>query len=319
MTNRQNNKLEMLMSVNNFFTENNAVFIPFPHFPPLINALKDVVDNIFEQSGLSTENITGYTEQKNMYRSKLEMSCGKVGKALLAYFTNTGLTSPLEADDYLPSAVSSAADSDLYVAARQLHLHADPVKTLLAPYNCSAADVDALSAAAETFLPEIKVARNKRRERSRTVKKLAQLFRDADALLQNADNYLAVYQFTNQKLYTAYKLSRKIIDRASGHTVHKKQGRVLPGFVAYAAFAPGIVNEKTPLTLSNKSKAGDLHFYFSSRTSVRPAPGAPTLTVKNGKTLKATPAELGYNAQNTILNIWNPNVRHAQWKVEAGK
>jgi hypothetical protein len=226
MTNRQSNKLDMLMSVNAFFKEHNTFFSTKPHLVSVINALKDNVDHIFTEAGIVSEDITGSTEQKKDYRTTVETLSGKVSYAVLAYYTNTGQVPPLEEDDFLQSSLSSAADSELYVAAQQLFAAADPVKALLPPYNSGPADVAALNTAAATFLPYIKIARNKRRERSRSVKQLSELFRTADALIERADGYMGVFRFSDNGLFTEYKLSRQIIDRASGHTVHKKQGKV---------------------------------------------------------------------------------------------
>ena len=319
MNNRQGNKLTMLMSVNAFFKEHNTFFSTKPHFVTVINELKDTVDNIFKEAGLVSQDITGSTEDKNAKRLKLEALSGKVSKAVLSYYINTGQVPPLQEDDYLQSSLQNAADSELYVAARQLFIVADPVKALLAPYSSGPADVAALNTAAELFLPEIKIARNVRRERSRSVKKLSELFRTADALLDRADGYMGVFRFSDFDLFTEYKLARQIIDRASGHTVHKKQGKVLPGFVAHAPFAPGILKAASKLNLSNMGKTGELVFYFSSRANARPQTNTKLNTVKNNKTLKTTAAEAGYTVRTPFLNIENPNARQGQWKAEVVK
>lgn len=319
MNNRQSNKLDMLISVNAFFKEHNTFFSTKPHLVTVITALNNTANSIFSEAGIVSEDITGYTEQKKQYRTTVETLSGKVSQAVLAYYINTAQLPPLEEDDYLQSSLSSAADSELYVAARQLFAAADPVKALLAPYNSGPADVAALNTAAETFLPYIKIARNKRRERSRSVKQLSELFRTADALLKRADGYMAVFRFSDNGLFTEYKLSRQIIDRASGHTLHKKQGKVLPGFVNNAPFAPGILKPSTKLNLSNAGKTGELVFYFSSRANARPQAGSKLNIVKNNKTLKTTATEAGYTVHTPFLNILNPNVRHGQWKAEVVK
>ncbi|MGE0638163.1 MAG: hypothetical protein AB7G44_07310 [Bacteroidia bacterium] len=319
MNTRQNNKLSMLMGVNAFFKEHNTFFSTKPHFVTVITALKNTVDAIFAEAGIVSEDRTGYTEDKKDKRTKVETLSGKVSQAVMAYYTNTGDVSPLEEDDFLQSSLTGCADSNLYVSARQLFAAADPVKAFLAPYNSGPADVAALNTAAEAFLPTIKGSRNKRRERSRSVKKLAELFRAADTQLERADGYMGVFRFSDNSLFTEYKLSRQIIDRASGHTVHKKQGKILAGFVDHAPFAPGILKPATKLALSNSGKAGELVFYFSSRANVRPKTDTKLNTVKNNKTLKTTAAEAGYTVHTPYLNILNPNARPTQWKAEVVK
>lgn len=315
MNSKQENRFGMLTGVHSYYVKHSAFFNPIAHYPPLITGLKNILDSIIKQAGISTEDITGYTETKSASRKKLEKISGKVANALMPYCIYANLEPVIEPGDYLPSALSTATDSDLYVLARQLFNHAEPVKNLLPPYGSGHVDVALLNTTAENFLPQIKVARNKRRERSRSVKKLADIFLQADELLVKFDNNMAVYQYIQLDLWTAYKLSRKITDNASGHTVHKKRGQVLPGFVAGIPFSREVLKATSKLVLSNTGKTGELVFYFSSQAGVRPLSETKLNKVQHNKTLKTTATEAGYTVQTPFLNVLNPNVRHGQWKA----
>jgi hypothetical protein len=309
----------MLMSTAHFFKKEEAVFNPLLHFAPIITGLNSTIDEIVQEAGKVSQDITGATLDKSDRREKLEPLTHKVAAALISLCNFTGIEQLIEADDYLPSSLDGSRDSDVYVLARQLYIKANPVKDQLLPYNCTPADVDMLNTTAENFLPWIQVARNVQRERSRSVKKLAAFFKQADELLERADSHMAVYQYTNNDLFFLYKGARKIIDNASGHTVHKKSGRVLPGFVDTAPFAEGIVKPESKMIFTNSGKGGELFFYFSSKAGQRPA--ATTLLTKlaNGKSVKTIASAAGYTVHTPVLNILNPNVRHGQWKAEVGK
>jgi len=319
MTSRQENKLGMFIGVQAFYEENDALFNPLPHFNTLITDFKNTINSIIKEAGIAGEDNTGYAIEKNEARQELEKITVKVANALETYCLSMGQTALIEADDYLPSALSNATDSDVYVLACQLSLKAVPVKNLLLPYDCTAADVEQIATASEKFLPQISVARNIRKERKRSVKKLAGYYKHADELLEKSDIYMAVYRFTRNPLWLTYKGMRKITDNASGHTVHKKKGQALPGFVAHAPFADEVLKKATKLLLSNMGKTGELIFYFSNKPNIRPQQDTKLNKVQNNKTLKTTLSDAGYSVHTPFLNIFNPNVRHGQWKAEVGK
>ena len=62
----------MLLKVQGFFQKHNSTFSPFPQFPPLINEIKDLVDTISKEAGVVISDFSGYTEQKNDDRTKME-------------------------------------------------------------------------------------------------------------------------------------------------------------------------------------------------------------------------------------------------------
>jgi hypothetical protein len=319
MNSKQENAFGMFSMVLLFFKDYETFFNPLAHFQPLITGLNDLSNLIIETDSKATADNTGYTKKKNKKRDKLEVITHKVAAALMGWTSFSGTVPLIEADDYLPSSLGSSRDSDIYVLARQLYTKANPVKTLLLPYNCTAADVDQLNTNAEDFLPEIQIARNAERESARARKKVAELFKQTMELLHKADDNMAVYQYTQHKMWTEYRLARKLVNNASGHSVHKKSGRILPGFVATAAFAEGIVTSESKMILTNSGKGGDLFFYFSSKAGERPQAGTVLTKVANGKSVKSIASAAGYSVHRPVLNILNPNVRHGAWKAEVGK
>lgn len=315
MNRKLENKLGMFHKVLHFFKANESTFNPIAHFGPPIAELKGIADDIVKEEIKNIRDYTGATEQKNEVREKVEKLCAKVGSAVLAYGANNSQPDILDATDYMTGNLARVGDSELYVLAVQLYRKADPIKGFLAPYGSGTTDVAQLNTQSSAFVDQIHVPRGYRKVRTRAVQQIAALFKQADEVLQKLDAYMAVYQFVGLTLFAEYKLARAIDNRPSGHTVHKKRGKVLPGFVAHAAFREGILKPTVKITFYNTGKKGDLAFYFSARAAERPTETTKVTIVSPGKEVSIKVSEAGYTPHLTQLNIHNPNVLHGQWKA----
>lgn len=316
MTITQRRKLGMLLKVHGFYVSNGSVFNPIPHFPPLITELDDLIKAISHEAGISEQDLSGATIAKTETRTGLEAICLKVGMAVRLFGVNNSEPYIIEEDDYFSGNLETVRDSELLVLALQLHGKAQPVEGSLAPYSCSPADVLKLKDLAQSFLEQIKVSRNNRRSRTRSVKKVKGLFTGADVLLEKSDDFLVVYRYINNNLWLQYRTARHIDKLGGGKNVHKKQGQVLPAGVAYAPFSKEVLKGPSKMIFTNENKEGDLLFYFSARPNELPLPETKLTKAAAGKSIKITAQEAGYTVHNTHLNIRNPNVKRGSWKAE---
>ncbi len=316
MNSNQANKWYMLLKVQSFFKTFNSTFSAFPQFPPLITQIGNLIESIPKESVDVSADLSGFTQQKEDDRLALEKVCGKVGSALLAYGIANGTPYIIESEDYLPSSLTLSSDSELYVLAVQLFGVAQPVEAALVTFGSGPADVAELNTGAGKFLPQIKVGRNQRKVKSRAAQKVKELFAEADEALAKLDTYMKVYQYNDANMYDQYNTARKIDKRAGGHNVHKKHGKVLPGFVAHAPFAAEVLKATSKLILSNRKRGGDIIFYFSQRANEKPVAQTKLTTVSFSKPLKITANDAGYTVHTPHLNILNPNVTHGLWKAE---
>ena len=125
----------------------------------------------------------------------------------------------------------------------------------MAPYGSGTTDVAQLNTQSSAFVDQIHVPRGYRKARTRAVQQIAALFKQADEVLQKLDAYMAVYQYNHYTLFSQYKTARAIDNRPAGHTVHKKRGKVLPGFVAHAAFREGVMSTLERVRASHVGKS----------------------------------------------------------------
>lgn len=316
MTNDQTDKLKMLWDTAFFFEKEAAVFNPLPQFPPLINELKLQTREIENQEMISTGNMTGYTEAKNQTRQTLVNLLKKVSDSLLSYGQNNSAPYIIEREDYLAGRLSDASDSEVYVLAVQLFRKADPVKASLPPYGSNPADVVLLQTTADSFVDQIRVPFANRKARSRAVAQVKKLFAQCDEVLQTLDIHMAVYEYININLYLRYRSARNIDNLSGGHTVHKKRGRVLPGFVAYAPFTAAALKGVKKFIFYNEGKKGDLQFYFSAHPRERAQAGTTLTTLNGDSRIEIAVAQSGYSAATPYLNIHNPNAFAGKWKAE---
>lgn len=319
MDNKQSIKWSMLVSVKTFYQQNSTIFNPLPQFPPIINEISDLIQAMTEQSAITIADFSGFTEQKNDVRLALEEICVKVSSGLVGYWVVNPQPDTIETDDYLPSYLQLSSDSELYVLAVLLYRVAQPVQGSLLPYGVTAAEVGDLNTVAEKFLLQIKRPRNQQRIKSRAIKKLKELFGQADAVLEKSDIYLKPFQFSNTNLWSRYQSARALVNRPATHTVHTKRGKVLPGFVAHAPFAPEVLTEKVNLILTNTAKGTDIQFYFAANALEKPTAQTILTSVSFRKPVTIASVQAGYTTRTPHLNILNPGASIRRWKAEVVK
>ncbi len=221
MNDKLENRFSMFLKVKTFIEHHNATLAVNPAIITLGNDFKILLDSITTHEGLATTRIKGYTEQKRLGRQALIASVRKVSAALFAYWLNTAAVSELKPGDYSERSLSRGTDGNLHLRATRLHLLADPVKALLGPYNCAAADVDGLLLKTQQFASDVELPKQMRKQRSDARKKLNALFRQATAMLADLDIYMAVYESVNANLFSKYTTARAI-DNMRGKPKKKK-------------------------------------------------------------------------------------------------
>jgi hypothetical protein len=321
MTDQQEEKYGMYLSVAKFFETNWSLFGALPQFPPQTLKLKNLIVKISKEDGIATANMKGDTVVKQTTRDTLVEISKTVSKALLSYGRNNGSPYIIEEDDYLPSALSKATDSELYVLAVLLWRKADPVKASLAIFGSSPADVALLSTTADSFVEQIRVPATNAKARSRAIGNRKQYFADTEVVMQTLDDLMAVYAYTDANLFGRYRSARKPQHLAGGKRVHKKKGRVLPGSVANAPFKEKALKGVKHFIFYNEGKQKDakLAFYFAAEANQPPQQDSKLIAVKSGEKTTMAVADTGYSAATPHLNIYNPNAQMGQWKAEVKK
>jgi hypothetical protein len=308
-------------SVAQFFDRESAIFGVLPQFPPVTLKLKNILMKMVREDVIISANMKGYTQSKNTTRVELLRLMKLVSDSLLSYGANNGDPYIIDEDIYLPSALSTSSDSELYVLGVLLFRKADPVKVSLPLYGTQLADVAALNTTADSFLMQIGVPTANRKAKSRAVARLKGLFAEMNDVMDTLDDLMAVYEYTNPNLHSRYRSARNIQNLSGGKRVHKKKGRVLGGDTAHAPFTDKGLKGVKHFILYNESKqkGTKLAFYFSAQKNAQPQHENKLIRVVAGEKTTIAVDESGYSASTPYLNIYNPNASTDYWKAEVKK
>jgi hypothetical protein len=315
MNDIQQNKLGMFEKVNNYLTDNAAVLASVTQIADLQSDLNKLINSITDAAGISGSDTTGFTIQKATERTDLETIALKVSRAAAAYFLSIGEPGNIKLADYTKSELDSARDNDLYVKAKYLHKIVQPVEANLTAFNSGPDDVDDLSDALQDFFNVIQVPAEKKGEKAVYTKGLEVLFKEGDTLLDSLDVYMLTFEAVEPLQYALYKAARSI-DDSGGGSQNIKKGTAPMESIVNVPFAPGKLQADTVLQLENLNPTGELTYYFSDS----PTGGTGTATVLTevgpDSNVQKVAVEMGYSATHIYLNLFNPSLTAAEWKVE---
>ncbi len=315
MNDIQLNKLGMFEKVNDYLTNNAAALAGVTQIAPLQSSLSNLIADIVDAAGVAGSDTTGFTIEKATERTDLEAIALKVSRAAAAYFLSIGQPGNIKLADYTRAELDGARDNDLYVDAKYLHKIVLPVQANLSGFNSGPADVTALGNALQEFFNVIQLPAEKKGEKAVYTRGVESLFKEADGLLDTLDIYMLTFEDGEPLLYALYKAARSI-DDSGGGSQNIKQGTAPMESMVNVPFAPGKLQADTVLQLENPNPAGELTYYFSDS----PSGGTGTATVLTevgpDSNVQKVAVELGYSATHIYLNLFNPSLTAAEWKVE---
>jgi len=210
MDNLTADRFSMFGKTLDFLNVKDAVLAINPAIIALRGEFSTLIDDIIKHEGAAQKTITGAREKRNESRTKLIASMMKVSSALFAYWLVAGLKVELRLSDYTQRELMRRPEGNLYLRATKLHELADPVKALLAPYNCLPADVDALFNRKKEFFDDVELPKKMRKERSNARKKVTALMKQGTEILKTVDIHMATFQWVKPPLFAEYALARAI-------------------------------------------------------------------------------------------------------------
>lgn len=200
----------MFLKVRDFLKLNEAALSVVPVILPIIDDLNLLLDALFTEAGLASDDIEGFTDEKKAARTTLISNMQVVSRALFAWWLVSGIEETLRMNHYKERVLLRYPDSTLHMRAEQLHKAADPVKALLTPYNCTIADVDALPVNRQQFLTVVEKPRTQRMARSQAYHRMLQIVEQVRALLKKLDIYLTTFDVPQPSLFHQYRSARSI-------------------------------------------------------------------------------------------------------------
>lgn len=261
-------KLSMALAVEQVMNNNNALWSSITAMGTAVTALSTKIASIKGVRNVQEQDVRGVAVDKESKKTDAINAGLPIIGGLKAYANATGNNTLLKKINYSESELDKCRDT---ICADRLKIVRDEANTnlsALAPYNITAAKVNALSAAIaayELMIPKPRVALNVRKNATDA---LELLMRDLDAPLKVIDGLMGTLQPTQSAFFETYSNARIIVDSSSGGSgvkgtvSDKTTGAPLVG-VRVSINAPqhkARINSTTPTRSMTATTNGEGHY-----------------------------------------------------------
>ena len=279
MNDSENNRYRMYLSVEKTLNESETLWAGVP---ALVMAKTKLSNNIAAIDGYSAQLLsdgTGHTAAKKQSREDLGEAVLHLSGGLVAYCTAENLVAQRKDVNYTPSQIVRAKDVELYNMAAALLKVALPIKSHLAPYLVTEADIEKLNALHVAFKDAIPGKRDSVGANVATRGAMRLLFKETDLLLKDKlDNLMVIFRGTKPELYAKYGSARVIVDLGHGKKANDSTGSTntnasVNGKVYDTETEAGIAAAKVMIEGSNLTTTTDAQGLYSLTT----VPGTYTL------------------------------------------
>lgn len=223
MNSGQESKNSMYLACKDYLAANATILTPLPNYSAFSTAFLGYITQIQTYGEQQLFDKSGIAESKSQLRNTLVLLAADTSRKVTAYakFTNNQLL--MNEIKYTESELRKIADTSLRDAAQGIYDRAQANLTALVPYGVTAATQTALQSAITAFLTSIPKPRLGIADKKETTAQLANLFKQADAALENIDTLVEIVRLSQPAFYKGYKGVRKIIDTGSGSLAIKIQ------------------------------------------------------------------------------------------------
>ena len=303
MDSNTEDRIGTLIKVNQFCLDRSTPLAVNSNIEAERTTLADDTERIFQNDSIATRPLGGATTMKANARKDLEdiiMLCRAGG---IGYFTVNSNPLKLGILQQSDTEIKQARDSVLYVKADQVHDVLDPVKSLMAAFQVTAANVDSIVTRKDAYkavlqLPQTEEAISEAagKERDRIVDKCF------NQTLANIDAHMLVFKYTNPLLHDEY-LSNRAIDNSGGGS--DSAGYTLTNF----ALAPGATASFGPVVAADKGvyirQIGGADGVIVCEAATGSEACTAGFTLTPGATVKVPYGDLGLSG-GAVINLTNP-------------
>ena len=216
MTNQDESRLSMYISLRDWQTNYTAITSPLPNYTEnstsFVNTIP-LIQNVAKQQKISK---TGLAENKNQLKDALIISIADYSGKLGAYakFTNNQVLA--KEIKFTAGKLKKEADTAVRDFAQIVYDRAQPIVADLATYGITAATQTALLDSITAYNASIGKPAAGKVETSQLTKQLGALFATAEAALENMDAAVEIVKLSQPNFYNGYKNARKVVVTGTG-------------------------------------------------------------------------------------------------------
>ena len=216
MNSGQESKHSMYLASKDYMAANATLLTPLPNYAGLSSAFLGYITQIQTYGEKQQFDQKGVALNKGQYRKTLVLLSADTSRKLTAYakFANNQVL--LSETKYTESDLNRIADTTLRDAAQGIYDRAQANLTALTTYGITAATQTSLLNAINAFVGSIPKPRLSIADKKNTTTYLANLFKQADAALENIDTLVEIIRLTQPNFYKGYRAVRRIVPTGIG-------------------------------------------------------------------------------------------------------
>ncbi len=208
--------LGTLIKCNTFLTDNAASFLGNADIASERVILANNIEGIFQADSTATRPLEGFTDWKAIKAKDLVDAVLLVRAGCVGYYRKNYDTGKLIIVDFPDSRMDQLRDKEISTVADQVHDVANQIKLLLAPYNVTAANVDAIPTKRTAYGLVLELPRTEEAISKAAGEDRDRLFDLAfKTTLENLKAYLLTFKYTNPNLFSRWQTAL-MIDNSGG-------------------------------------------------------------------------------------------------------
>jgi len=293
MTDREEHRFSMYLTVDDLLLQNTSITNPLPNFPAISGEFHGCIQKITSVRGTQELDKTGITAKKNLLRDELIQKLLDILRKIEAYAVVSANIQLEHEVHYTESSLKYTGDSILMDICLVIHERAKTNLEALNTYGITDTVLTAFLNDITNFALTIPKPRAGRVEKKGATASLKETFTEADNLLIKIDALIEVVRLTQPEFYKNYKNSRIIIDTGrrialKGAALEKTTGVPVKGVeFSFTNNDPAIkaINGNIVIVKKTHNKG---RFYIKS--------------IEKG-TYTVTASKVGYKAKEVVVNV----------------
>jgi hypothetical protein len=221
MTTNQESKLNMYLAVRNFMIPNDGVTKDLPNFAASYATLLSTISQIQAIGEMQKFDKTGLAIEKNKLKETLITMAADYSRKITAFAKFTNNNTLLNEAKFSVSDLGRMTDVALKDYLQIIHDKAEANIGSLSEYGIKSETQKVFIDTIIAFNTALSTPRTGIAEKSKATKKLAVLFNDADAAIENMDFAAGIIKLTQSDFFNGYKTSRKLVDTSAGNLALK--------------------------------------------------------------------------------------------------
>lgn len=212
---KQEAKLTMYRAVERHCDENTSIISTVPAFQTAYNNFKAKIADILNTAQKKDVGLKGIAADKDSRKQALCQIASDVASIIYAYASATSNNTLKEEVNFSLSALQKTRDDQLAPRCQNIHDKGLANIGALKDYGITNANLATLQTPIDNYSAETPKPRTALSQRKILVSNLAQLFKDADAILKDQLDRLAInFKTDNPDFVTQYESNRIIVDTA---------------------------------------------------------------------------------------------------------